>query len=188
MRKTPLFAVAIGMFLVGAIVLEPTLAQTGAATTDPEQIALTTQGETTVARRLLMNSIGANNDIIHDTLDGVLPMDDLELRGRLQSISAMLYALPSLYRAAPNPYSKEAEEADALRVSLADAKVWEDFAAFNKLSLEAFYKAKEASDAAPDQMLARVEELEAICESCHEVYRTPFQYFDFDHIEDFITP
>jgi len=188
MRGTGILTAAIGALLIGAIVLEPTLAQNAATATDQEHTALTSQSETTVGRRLLMNSIGAHNDIIHDTLDGVLPMDDLELRGRLQSISAMLYAFPSLYRAAANPYSKGAQKADASRVSLADSKVWEEFETFKQLSYDAYYKAQEAADAPPDQMLERVVELEVMCEGCHEVYRTPFEYFDFDRVEDFIVP
>jgi|GEM_PF-5679176 len=188
MRAAGLYAAAIGAVIFGAMALEPTLAQTAAAGAAQETLALTSQGETTVARRLLMNSIGANNDIVHDILDGALPMDDLEMRGRLQSISAMLYAFPSLYRAQPNPYSEEAERADAARVSLANEKVWEDFEAFKQLSYEAYFKAQEAVDASPDTILARVEELEAMCEACHDTYRKPFEYFDFDRIEDFITP
>lgn len=186
MYRTGSFAAALGALLVGAIVLQPSMAQNATPSGD-EQIALTSQADTTIGRRLLMNSIGANNDIIHDMIDGALPMDDLELRGRLQSISAMLYAFPSLYRQQANPYSKEAEQADAMQVSLANAQVWQDFEAFKQMSLDSFYKAKEALDAPPDQVKARVEELEAMCESCHEVYRTPFAYFDFDHVEDFIT-
>ena len=47
-------------------------------------------------------------------------------------------------------------------------------------------KAAEAADATPDQMLARVEELEVMCDSCHETYRTEFDYLDFDRLEDFL--
>jgi cytochrome c556 len=183
-QSSALFAAGIGILLVGAAVIEPTLAQN--ATPTPDLVALTPSGETTVARRLLMNSIGANNDILHEIMDGVLPMDDLELRGRLQSISAMLYAFPNLYRVQANPYSEEGEQADAARVSLANAAVWEDFETFKLLSYEAYLKAQEGADAPPDQMLARIEELEAMCEGCHEVYRTPFEYFDFDRVEDFL--
>lgn len=173
--------------LAGALgcvaVLQPAGAQEAVA---DDQIALTTQKETTLSRRLLMNSIGANNDIIHDILDGMLPMDDLELRGRLQSISAMLYAFPSLYRVEANPYSEEGENEDAAHVSLSNVFAWEDYATFKDLSYQGYYKAAEAADAPPDQMLARVEELEVICESCHNTYRTEFEYLDFDRLEDFL--
>lgn len=184
MRREMLFAGLAGVMMLGALALGPSVAQDAPA---PDQTALTSQQDTTLARRLLMHSIGANNDIVHDILDGTLPMDDLELRGRLQSIGAALYAMPNLYRAEANPYSEEAEKADALHVSLANAKVWEDFTTFRDLSYAAFFKAQEAADATPDQMLARVEELEVMCDSCHETYRTPFEYFDFDRIEDFLT-
>jgi len=163
--------------------MAPSMGQNASET---ERTALTSQKDTTLARRLLMNSIGANNDIVHDILDGALPMDDLELRGRLQSIGAMLYAMPSLYRAAPNPYTAEGEQADAYHVSLASEAIWDDFKTFEARSYEAFYKATEAAQAKPEAMLAHVEELEVMCESCHEAYRKPFEYFDFDRIEDFL--
>lgn len=183
MRLDMVLAAGVGAVLIGGFALGPSLAQNSVA---PDQLALTSQKETTLGRRLLMNSIGANNDIIHDILDGALPMDDLELRGRLQSISAMLYAFPNLYREAANPYTEEGEQADPGHVSLANASVWEEFETFKQLSYDSYYKAQEAADAAPEQVLARVEELEVMCESCHEAYRKPFAYFDFDRIEDFV--
>lgn len=183
MRRELLLAGVLGILLAGGVALQPTIAQT-AATLD--MVALTSQKETTLGRRLLMNSIGAHNDIVHDILDGALPMDELELRGRLQSISAMLYAFPSLYRAEANPYTEEGEKADPAHVSMANLATWEDFETFKQLSYDAYYKAQEAADAPPDQVLARVEELEVMCESCHEVYRKPFDYLDFDRIEDFV--
>jgi len=183
MRVEIISASVLGVLLLGTMALSPSLAQNPPA---PDTTALTSQRDTTLARRLLMHSIGASNDIVHDILDGTLPMDDLELRGRLQSIGAMLYAMPSLYRAEPNPYSEADEKADALHVSLANAKVWEEFETFELLSYDAFYKAQEAAEATPEDMLTRVEELEAMCEGCHEVYRTRFEYFDFDRIEDFL--
>lgn len=183
MRKDTLFAGLLGVVILGSIALPPAIAQNADAAA---QTALTSQKDTTLARRLLMNSIGSNNDIVHDILDGALPMDDLELRGRLQSISAMLYAMPSLYRVEANPYSEAEEKADAMHVSLAQQALWDDFETFKLLSYDAFYKAQEAADAPPDEILARVEELEVMCEGCHEVYRTPFEYFDFDRVEDFL--
>lgn len=183
MRTDIVLAGMLGVVVLGAIALPPALGQ---ADSPAAQQALTSQKDTTLARRLLMNSIGSNNDIVHDILDGALPMDDLELRGRLQSISAMLYAMPSLYRVEANPYSEAEEKADAMHVSLAQQALWDDFETFKLLSYDAFYKAQEAADAPPDQILARVEELEVMCEGCHEVYRTPFEYFDFDRVEDFL--
>lgn len=183
MRTNMLFTAAIVAISIAVLSMAPTAAQNAS---EAEQTALTSQKDTTLARRLLMNSIGANNDIIHDILDGTLPMDDLELRGRLQSISAMLYAMPNLYRAAPNPYTEADEKADALHVSLASEAVWEDFESFQAQAYAAFYKAGEAAEAPAADMLARVEELEVMCESCHEAYRKPFEYFDFDRIEEFL--
>ena len=183
MSRNVILSGALAGVLCGLALLHPALAEEAVA---EDQVALTTQKETTLSRRLLMNSIGANNDIIHDILDGTLPMDDLELRGRLQSISAMLYAFPSLYRVEANPYSEAAEQEDGAHVSLANMFVWEDFETFKALSYGGYYKAAEAADATPDQMLARVEELEVMCDSCHETYRTEFDYLDFDRLEDFL--
>lgn len=178
-----LSAATLGALLAGAFALQPSQAQNAPT---PDMVALTSQKDTTLARRLLMHSVGASNDIVHDILDGTLPMDELELRGRLQSIGAMIYAMPSLYRAEANPYTDEGEKADPIHVSLASQAVWDDFENFNLRATDAFYKAEEASDAPMSEMLARVEELEVMCDSCHEAYRKPFEYFDFDKIEDYI--
>lgn len=183
MRRETLITTAFAGLLLAGAMLPASVAQTTPA---PEMTALTSQKETTLSRRLLMNSIGANNDIVHDILDGVLPYDDMELRDRLNSIGAMIYAMPSLYRAEPNPYSDEAEREDAYHVSLANEAVWEDFESFRALSVAAFDKAKEAAQARPEDILARVEELEVMCDSCHETFRKPFEYFDFDRVEDFM--
>lgn len=181
-RKTLMTTAFAGILLAGAV-LPPSFAQTSPA---PDRTALTSQKDTTLARRLLMNSIGANNDIVHDILDGALPYDDMELRDRLNSIGAMIYAMPSLYRAEPNPYTEEAEREDAYHVSLANEAVWADFESFRVLSEASFSKAKEAAQARPEDILARVEELEVMCDSCHETFRKPFEYFDFDRVEDFV--
>lgn len=183
MRREAMMTAVLGGLLLLGVALPPSLAQNAPT---PDMTALTSQKDTTLARRLLMNSIGANNDIVHDILDGTLPADDLELRGRLESIGAMIYAMPSLYRAEANPYTEEGEKADAIHVSLASEAVWSDFENFQLRSEEAFRKASEAAQAHPDDMLARVEELEVMCDSCHEAYRKPFEYFDFDRIEDFL--
>lgn len=182
MRIHLVSTVVVAGALLAGLVWQPTIAQTAPT---PDMVALTTQKETTLGRRLLMNSIGANNDIIHDILDGALPMDDLEMRGRLQSISSMLYAFPSLYRFEANPYTEEGELADPAHVSLTSEAAWEDFETFKQASYDAYVKAQEAADAPPDKVLEHVEELEVMCDSCHELFRKPFEYFDFDRIEDF---
>lgn len=183
MSRNKLLAGCVGAILVGAIMLQPSAAQN-----EPPQdmTALTSSVETTVARRLLMVSIGRHNDTIHDILDGVLPNDEHELRQRLFSISAMLYALPSLYRAEPNPYTEEGARADAARVSLSTANVWEDFETFRALAMDGYVLAQEAADAPTEQLLEKVEILEANCEACHDAFRQPFDYLDFDRIEDYI--
>lgn len=190
MNKIAALAVlGLGVVLAAGFLLRPTVAETsiatagatGAATAD--MTALTSSRDSTIARRLMMNSIGSNNDIVHDMLDGVLPMDDLEIRNRLSSISAMLYAFANLYRAAPNPYSEAGEKADAYGVSLAKANVWSEFDLVRDQAYAAFYKAQEAADSTPEHMLQYVEELEVMCEGCHETYRTEFTYVDFDNID-----
>jgi cytochrome c556 len=69
---------------------------------------------------------------------------------------------------------------------LANEALWSDFETFEQLSYEAFQKAQDAGQAPPDEMLDRVVELEAMCDGCHEAYRKPFEYFDFDRVDEFI--
>ena len=75
MRREMFFASLAGVMMLGTLAVPPALGQD---VPGPDQAALTSQQDTTLARRLLMHSIGANNDIVHDILDGTLPMDDLE--------------------------------------------------------------------------------------------------------------
>ena len=183
MQKSLVLAGVMAVVFASAMALQPSVAQNEPAR---DMTALTSQDESTIGRRLLMISIGSHNDTVHDILDGVLPMNDAELRGRLQSMSAMLYAFPSLYRAEPNPWTEAGEREDATKVSLAKEGVWADFEIFKQLSFDAYLKAREAAQAPDDQLVARVEELEVMCESCHEAYRKPFDFLDYDRLEDFI--
>ncbi|MBF9033188.1 cytochrome c [Rhodobacterales bacterium HKCCE2091] len=154
----------------------------GARAQDAAMTALTSHEDATIARRLLMNAIGANNDAIHDMLDGVIENDPYVLEGRLAAISAMMRAFPGLYRAEPNPYSEDAAEADPFTVSLALPSVWEDFEGFEALALDAWQTALDASIAPRDEVLELVEVLESQCESCHAAYRVEFEFFDFDSL------
>jgi len=163
-------------------------ARSGEDATDASRQALTSQTEATVARRLLMVSIGANNDTVHDILDGVLPMDEYELRTRLTSISHMLYAFPNLYRAEPNPWTEEGAEADPARVSLATVAVWNDFQQFKTAAEDAYRLAQQAADAPREEILPLVERLETLCESCHARYRTELKFLDYDNLEDSLQP
>jgi cytochrome c556 len=173
-------AVAFGATLILALTASSFITpSTGQAPADDgSQAAFTSQVETTFARRLIMLSIGSNNDMLHDMLDGVLPLNELEFRGRLDSMRAMLYAFPSLYRQQPNPYTEEGAAADAARVSLATSAVWEDFETFKQMAYDASMKAKMASEGLSKDFLAQVEELEVMCESCHEAYRESFEEFE----------
>jgi cytochrome c556 len=172
-------AAIFGAILLAAVAGSSfTTPSTGQPQDDAAQMAFTSQVETTLARRLIMLSIGANNDMLHDMLDGVLPLNELEFRGRLDSMRAMLYAFPSLYRQLPNPYTEEGAAADAARVSLATSAVWQDFETFKQLAYDASMKAKMASEGLTKDFLVQVEELEVMCESCHEAYRESFEAFE----------
>jgi len=144
--------------------------------------ALTSQDETTIARRLLMNAIGTSNDALHEMLDGNVAWDDFEFRDRLLAMYAMMKAFPSLFRAGSNPWSEEAEAADPARVSLSLSSVWADWESFVRLSDEAADTMSEASMTRREQMLEVVERLEVQCESCHEQFRKTFDYLDYDAV------
>lgn len=145
--------------------------------------ALTSPVDAVIGRRLLMISIGANNDAVHDMLDEVTEWDPDELYSRLTSMAMMLYAFPSLYRAAPDPWTPEGEAADPARVSLATEAVWQSWDSFYEMSMEASRVARWAADAPFEDTLELVEELEVLCDSCHEVFRREFTYLDYDDLE-----
>lgn len=178
--RTSLSAIVTFVLLAGGgLLTSSTVAQ--APGTDPALIALTSTDETTLGRRLLMLSIGSNNDMLHEMLDGVLPMDELEMRSRLDSMSAMLYAFPSLYRQQPNPYTEEGVAKDAARVSLATEAVWSDFESFKAMAYATYLRAAQVAEGSAADFKTGVDEIEAMCESCHEAYRKPFEYLDFDN-------
>jgi cytochrome c556 len=172
-------AISLLLLAGGGVLTSSTMAQ--APGIDPATVALTSTDETTLGRRLLMLSIGSNNDMLHEMLDGVLPMDELEMRGRLDSMSAMLYAFPSLYRQQPNPYTEEEAAQDSARVSLATEAVWKDFEAFKAMSYATYKRAAQAAEGNAADFKAAVDEIETMCESCHDAYRKPFEYLDFDN-------
>jgi cytochrome c556 len=146
-------------------------------------MALTSPGEATTARRLLMNSIGGNNDSLHDMLDGVLPWDDYVFQIRLLSMFAMFKAFPGMFRSEPNPWTAEGEAADPARVSLALPEVWNNWETFTAMNEAAADNALKAAFMTREDAKVVVEELEMQCESCHEAFRTSFDSFrDFDDL------
>jgi cytochrome c556 len=159
-----------------------------AAASDGAMTTLTPAEDAVVARRLLMVSIGANNDAVHDILDGARPMDEYEMQTRLNSISHMLYAFPHLYRAKPDPWTQERADKDAARVSLATEAVWTNFAAFETMAHEAYVLAQRAADAPKADVLSLVEELEGACEACHTRFRKEFKYLDYDDLDASLNP
>ena len=180
MRHVPTLAL-MGAFGLGLWAVEGP-AQTGPADPPvaPDMVALTPASDAVVARRLVMNAIGANNDALHDMMDGVIAFDAYELESRLAAMSAMFLAFPNLYRAAPDPWSAEAEAADPLHVSLAAPAVWEQWDAFDAMSTAAWQITLDASLAPHDQVKALIDELEGMCEDCHDQFRTALEFHDFD--------
>ena len=148
-------------------------------------MALTSSADATIARRLLMDSIGANNDVLHEMLDGYLEWDQDEFRARLVSMSAMMTAFPNLFRADPNPWTEEGEAADPAQVSLSLPTIWENWDEFAARSQEASDTMFEASLVPRSEALAVVEDLEGQCESCHAQFRRAEQ---MRSLEEYLAP
>ena len=130
--------------------------------------------EVIFARRILMDTIGRNNDIIHDTVDGVHDWDPDGVRARLDAMSSMLLAFPHLYAPGTDLWSEEAEAADASSVSLSTPNAWTEFDAFYMAAQEASATALDAALTRDDDSLkAGIELLEGQCESCHARFRQP---------------
>ncbi|MBF9033195.1 cytochrome c [Rhodobacterales bacterium HKCCE2091] len=138
----------------------------------PYMTGETRPAEMLEARRILMDTIGRNNDFLHDSVDGHFEWDGVSVRARLDAMSSMLFAFPHLYHPGTDIWSEAREAEDAASVSLSTAAAWEDFEGFYALAQEASMTALEASLAHDDDVvIALIEELESQCEACHEVYR-----------------
>jgi len=124
------------------------------------------------ARRILMDTIGRNNDFLHDSVDGHFEFDPVEVRARLDAISSMLLAFPHLYHPNTNIWSEEAEAADASSVSLSLPTVWERWVDFYLMAQQASETALQASIATEDaRTIELINELEMQCEACHDTFR-----------------
>jgi len=184
MRKSVLTA---GLAAVLALGIGSTIAQ-DAAVPGPDRVALTSTEDALAARRLLMDSIGSNNDVLHEMLDGWLEWDTAEFRGRLNSMSAMMAAFPGMFRAEPNPWTEESEVADPAGASLALPSVWENWDDFLAMSQEASDTMFRASLASREDALAVVEELEGQCEACHAMFRKAEEMATLEQYLDQATP
>lgn len=153
------------------------------STYDTSLVARTSATDAVFARRLLMSSIGTNNDTLHDIFDGALDYDAREVKHRLGMISNMLLAFPHLYREAPDVWSEEAENENPATVTQSSPAVWSDWENFKALAEQASDKALEASLAATqEQQKAFTDELEGMCEGCHATYRREFVTLELDDV------
>lgn len=162
------------------------LAQSGTQevlTGDTSLLARTSAADAVFVRRLLMSSIGTNNDSLHDIFDGVFEYDARDVKQRLGSMSNMLLAFPHLYRVAPDTWSQEEEENNPGLVTQSKPAVWENWEDFRKLAEQASDKALEASLASTEeQQKALTDELEGMCESCHATYRRDFVTLELEDV------
>jgi cytochrome c556 len=168
-----LFALVLGSMALGTGVA-PGAGQDGMQ-------ALTSPEEATVARRLLMLNTGNHRDAIASILAVGWPSDETEMRGHLLAMSYMLYAIPSLYRAEPNPFTEQGMADDPARVSLATPEVWEDFDAFSASAHAASDIARRGFYAETDDVIGILAELDAACTACHATFRAQFGY-DLDDL------
>jgi len=181
MRKSVLAAASVAALAVG---VGGTIAQDAAAPTS-DMVALTPTSDALTARRVLMDTIGTNNDVLHEMLDGYLEWDPVEFKARLEAMGAMMAAFPNLYRAKPNPWTAEAEAADPAGASLALPTVWKDWETFNAMAKQASDTMFKASLESRANALPIVEDLLVQCDTCHSQFRTPLE---MDPLEQYVRP
>jgi len=168
----------------GAVLALATGSAVSQATVSKLQMtALTSPEDAVSARRLLMTTIGNNNDILHDTFDGYFEYSDREVRGRLDAISTMLLTFPHLYRGEPDVWTPEIEATDPARASHSLPLIWEDWDGFYAMATAAAQTAFEASMTTDrEKQRVLIEDLEVQCESCHASYRRELPSVDFDEL------
>lgn len=124
------------------------------------------------ARRILMSGISGNMDEIIGILEAPGDFDLPGAREHAAEISTMLLALPHLFPAGTDTWSKAFEEDDAARVSFARSEIWRTFDDF-------YARAQAASQTALDASLAKranqfrrlAQDLQQECDACHTKYR-----------------
>lgn len=125
-----------------------------------------------LARRIVMTTLGRQNDQVHDIIDGPGEAEEAAARLRLDNIGVFLLGIPEMFPEGSYVYSKELEEEDPSRVTTALPQLWENWDDFYTRSLVAAETAYRAGRAASWEELVRLtEDLEGQCESCHNKYR-----------------
>ena len=173
--------VALLLVMAGLAVSQASMSEPSKS--EDSMMARTSATEAIFARRLLMSSIGTNNDTLHDIFDGAFEYDAREVKHRLGAMADMLLAFPHLYRVAPDVWSQEAEDENPGLVTQSAPAVWSDWENFSRLAREASDKALDASLASgADNLIALTDELETLCESCHATYRRELTTLEFDDV------
>jgi cytochrome c556 len=124
------------------------------------------------ARKIMMNTIGANMDEI-ETMLQTGKIDLTEGKEHADTISVMLMAFPHLFRAESNQWKPNVARDPGVD-TFASPDVWMNYAEFYKLAAatsKTAFSAARARDEA--EFRARGTELRAACDTCHAAYLKP---------------
>ncbi len=147
------------------------------------QPGVTDPVDSILARRIVMTTLGRQNDQVHDIIDLYGPAQEQDARLRLDNIGAFLLGFAEMFPPNSYIYSEELAAEDPSTVTLALPSVWENWDDFYSRTLAAADTAYRAGRAGSwEELVALTEELEGQCESCHTLYRQNPEPFDIDSL------
>jgi cytochrome c556 len=122
------------------------------------------------ARKIVMDTIGANMDELESMTHSSQPINLAEAHEHADTVSVMLMAFPHLFPPSTNQWKPNAER-DPGRDTYASPDVWVKFADFYQQAADASKHAYKASRAKQESDFKEsIAALRTACDSCHAVY------------------
>jgi cytochrome c556 len=122
------------------------------------------------ARKIVMDTIGANMDELESMTHSSQPINLAEAHEHADTVSVMLMAFPHLFPPSTNQWKPNTER-DPGRDTYASPDVWLKFADFYQQAADASKHAYKASRAKGEgDFKESIAALRTACDSCHAVY------------------
>jgi cytochrome c556 len=163
-RRRAGFALLAGIALVAAV---------GASAVSAQDQAAPPPKDTIFARKIIMDSIGANMDEIETMTSSPDKISMSEAHEHADVISVMLQAFPHLFPPATNQWKPNVER-DAATDTFASPNVWANYSDFYARANDASQIALDASRAGTEaEFRTLAGKLRMACDACHASYQKP---------------
>jgi cytochrome c556 len=158
------FVLLVGIAMTGAA---------GASAVSAEYQASPPPKDTIFARKIIMDSIGANMDEIETMTSSPAKISMSEAHEHADMISVMLQAFPHLFPPATNQWKANVAR-DAATDTFASPNVWTNYSDFYARANDASQVALDASRAGTEaEFRTLAGKLRMACDACHASYQKP---------------